>query len=99
MKPSVDADKVYVAHMLESIDRIMEYTELDESRFMASRLIQDAVIRNLQTMAESSQRLSQETLAQAPDIPWRAIAGFRNILVHDYLARMLHKLSESALAR
>jgi uncharacterized protein with HEPN domain len=48
-------------------------------------LIQDAVIRNLQTMAESSQRLGDASKAQAPEVPWRAISGFRNILVHDYL--------------
>lgn len=42
-------------------------------------------MRNLQTMAEASQRLSASIQSAAPEIPWRAIAGFRNILVHDYL--------------
>ncbi len=36
-------------------------------------------------MAESSQRLSGASKALAPDVPWRAISGFRNIIVHDYL--------------
>jgi uncharacterized protein with HEPN domain len=36
-------------------------------------------------MAESSQRLSPEEKLKHPDIPWREITGFRNILVHDYL--------------
>ena len=36
-------------------------------------------------MAESSQRISDAIQAQEPNIAWRAIAGFRNILVHDYL--------------
>ena len=57
----------------------------DETAFEQSRLIQHAVIRNLQTMAESSQRLSDASKALAPDLPWRAIAGFRNVIVHDYL--------------
>ena len=48
-------------------------------------LVQDAVLRNLQIMAESSQRMSDDLKAQHPMIPWREIAGFRNILVHDYL--------------
>lgn len=47
-------------------------------------MIRDAVLRRLQTMAESTQRLSDE-LKQAPQIDWRALSGFRNILVHDYL--------------
>lgn len=54
--------------------------------FRSSRLIQDAVTRNLQILAESSQRLSEGTKATEPGIQWRAISGFRNILVHDYLA-------------
>jgi uncharacterized protein with HEPN domain len=36
-------------------------------------------------MAESSQRLSKELKAKAPDVDWRALSGFRNVLVHDDL--------------
>ena len=61
-----------------------EYVESKEF-FYDSRLVQDAVIRNLQVMAESSQRLSDEIKSQYPDVPWNDISGFRNILVHDYL--------------
>ena len=43
------------------------------------------MIRNLQTLSESSQRLSEEARCCEPGVPWRAISGFRNILVHDYL--------------
>ena len=98
MKPGPEADKLYIAHMLECIDRIMEYTGQDEERFRSSRLIQDAVIRNLQTMAESSQRLSPETLANAPDVSWRALSGFRNILVHDYLGVDLNIIWQVVMA-
>lgn len=85
MKSGVDADRVYIAHMLECIDRVLTYTETGEASFRQSHLIQDAVIRNLQVMAESSQRLSESTKAKSPDTPWRAISGFRNMVVHDYL--------------
>jgi len=46
--------------MRECLDRIAEYTNAERKRFDESRLVQDAVIRNLQTLAESSQRLSIE---------------------------------------
>ena len=85
MKPGAEADRVYLQHMLECIGRVEEYIGGDEQRFRTSRLVQDAVIRNLQTLAESSQRLSETIKAGEPQIPWRAISGFRNILVHDYL--------------
>lgn len=74
-----------LAHMRDRLDRIVEYTGLERSRFDASRLVQDAVIRNLQTLAESSQRLSSEIKSTEPQIPWRELAGFRNVIVHGYL--------------
>jgi uncharacterized protein with HEPN domain len=57
----------------------------DRARFEGSRLVQDAVVRNLQTLTESSQRLSKALKASEPQVPWRDLAGFRNILVHGYL--------------
>lgn len=77
-------DFVYIEHMLDSILRIDEYVE-NKELFYSSRLVQDAVIRNLQVMAESSQRLSEDIKNNFPDIRWKDISGFRNILVHDYL--------------
>lgn len=71
--------------MRDCLDRIVEYTHAERARFDASRLVQDAVIRNLQTLAESSQRLSSEIKSTEPQIPWRELAGFRNVIVHGYL--------------
>lgn len=71
--------------MRDCLDRIHEYAQGDRARFEASRLVQDAVLRNLQTLAESSQRLSSEVKAAEPHIPWRELAGFRNVIVHGYL--------------
>ncbi len=85
MNPSPEADRVLLAHMRECLDRIAEYTHGERSRFEASRLVQDAVVRNLQTLTESSQRLSDEIKRSEPQIPWRELAGFRNVIVHGYL--------------
>lgn len=85
MKPSHEADRVLLAHMRDCLDRIHEYTQAERARFDASRLVQDAVIRNLQTLTESSQRLSSEIKDTEPQIPWRELSGFRNVIVHGYL--------------
>lgn len=85
MNAGPEADRVLLAHMRDCLDRILEYTNADRSRFDASRLVQDAVIRNLQTLAESSQRLSSEIKSIEPQVPWRELAGFRNVIVHGYL--------------
>jgi uncharacterized protein with HEPN domain len=71
--------------MRDCLDRIHEYTNAERSVFENSRLVQDAVIRNLQTLAESSQRLSSEVKTAEPQIPWRELSGFRNLVVHGYL--------------
>ncbi len=85
MKPGPEADRVLLAHMRECVMRIDEYTGSDRARFEGSRLVQDAVVRNLQTLAESSQRLSADIKATEPQVPWRELAGFRNVIVHGYL--------------
>lgn len=82
MNPSSEADRVLLAHMRDCLDRILQYTNAERARFDASRLVQDAVIRNLQTLTESSQRLSSEIKGTEPQIPWRELAGFRNVIVH-----------------
>jgi uncharacterized protein with HEPN domain len=78
-------DQLYLEHILACAALIREYTRTGEKAFMESALLQDAVLRRLQTLAESTQRLSEELKAQAVDIDWRAISGFRNVLVHDYM--------------
>ncbi|HEX8229036.1 MAG TPA: DUF86 domain-containing protein [Chloroflexia bacterium] len=78
-------DKLYLIHISECIERVESYVAGGKAEFMSSSLIQDAVARNLQVMAESTQRLSDGAKMAHPEIDWREIAGFRNVLVHDYL--------------
>ncbi len=80
-----ERDRVYLTHILECIDRIRDYTGRRRDTFMNNSMVQDAVLRRLQTMAESTQQLSDDLKADAPDVDWRALSGFRNVLVHDYL--------------
>lgn len=85
MKSDAQTDRVLVRHIRTCIHRIREYTDNDRDVFFSSHLVQDAVVRNLQTLAESTQRLSNELKELEKDIPWRSVAGFRNVLVHGYL--------------
>ena len=79
-------DRLYLIHIGECIERIESYVQgVDKEGFIASSLVQDAVIRNLQIMAESTQRLSDNLKESQADIDWYKIVGFRNVLVHDYL--------------
>jgi uncharacterized protein with HEPN domain len=90
----VKDDRLYLLHIKESLERIEEYVAEGKDAFFNDRKTQDAVLRNLQTLAESSQRLSEPLKASRPDIDWRGIAGLRNILVHDYLGVSLPRVWE-----
>jgi uncharacterized protein with HEPN domain len=87
-------DHLYLLHIRESIGRIEEYTAGGRDVFLADRKTQDAVLRNLQTLAESAKRLSEDLRAERPEVNWRGIAGLRNILVHDYLGVDLVRIWE-----
>ena len=95
-------DRVYLKHILRCVSRIEEYTVGGRDAFMASHLIQDGVIRNLQALAESSQRLHEGLKASHPSVDWKGLAGFRNVLVHDYLGvdlDLVHRAVERDVPR
>jgi uncharacterized protein with HEPN domain len=46
---------------------------------------QDAVIRQLEIIGEAVKRLAPEEKDQRPEIPWRAVAGLRDVLIHNYM--------------
>ena len=78
------ADSVLLAHMGECLARIADYTQNQRLTFTSSIQVQDAAIRNLQILTEST-RLSAEVKLTEPSVPWRELAGFRNVIVHRYL--------------
>jgi uncharacterized protein with HEPN domain len=82
----VKEDRTYLLHIQECIVRIEEDVRDGRAAFEASHMVQDAVIRNLQVLAESSKRLSDTLKAAHPEINWPGISGFRNLLVHDYFS-------------
>ena len=64
-------DRVYLRYILDRIRRIEEDIIDGRERFMASHTLQDAELRNLQVMAESTQRVSETAKATQPTIEWR----------------------------
>lgn len=78
-------DRLYLVHVLDCIDHILQYTGDGWNSFLADRKTQDAVLRNLHTLSESIQRISAATKIKYPEVSWREISAFRNVVVHDYL--------------
>jgi uncharacterized protein with HEPN domain len=83
---------VYIEDILESIARIEEYTHnLDEFQFQKSVQVQDAVIRRLEIMGEAVKNIPPAVRANHPDIPWKSIAGLRDVLIHAYFGVQMHR--------
>jgi uncharacterized protein with HEPN domain len=78
-------DRLYLIHIIECIARIESYTQCPKQDFLRDTMRQDAVLRNLQTMAESTQRISAALKNAHSEVAWQRIGGFRNVLVHNYL--------------
>ena len=78
-------DQAYLLHILEAITAIEKYTAVGHQEFMARQHWQDATIRQLEIIGEAVKHLPPETLALRPDVPWRRIAGMRDVLIHNYM--------------
>lgn len=73
-----------MAHVLDAIERIESFTAAGHEQFVSQLMIQDAVIRNLEVIGEAVKSLSDDLRSQHPDIPWKQIAGMRDVLIHNY---------------
>lgn len=77
--------RLFIEDILESITKIEHYTEgISQSEFVGNTLIQDAVLRRLEIMGEATKNLPNELREKYPEIPWREIAGLRDVLIHGY---------------
>ncbi len=79
------ATDLLISDMQESCSLIFEYTQgMQYADFIADRKTIDAVVRNFEVLGEAAKRISEEVQLQNPQIDWRRISDFRNLLIHDY---------------
>ncbi len=77
--------KLYLEDIFEAGEKILRFCEgMDETAFVGDELVQDAVLRNLEVIGEAVKRLPSSWKEHAPGIPWRDIAGFRDVIAHAY---------------
>lgn len=88
MTPEAIRARDYLAHMLDAVNQIQAYTLNKTSKdFAADRLLQDAVVRNVEILGEASRRLMEalpDAISRFPGIPFAAIYAMRNQLSHGY---------------
>ncbi|MBS3970702.1 MAG: DUF86 domain-containing protein [Clostridia bacterium] len=79
--------------VLEAICKIEEYTDsLTKEEFLKSHLIQDAVLRRLEIIGEAVKNIPSEVRNIYSDIPWKQMAGMRDVLIHDYFGVNLERV-------
>lgn len=76
--------RVYLAHILECAQKIGRYTKGGEKEFHNDTMLQDAVIRNFEIIGEAAKRVPEVYRRAHSQIPWRLMAGFRDVLIHAY---------------
>jgi uncharacterized protein with HEPN domain len=81
----VTGDAVYLRHILDAIDTIEGYVSVGREDFLATSHWHDSTIRQLEVVGEATKRLSPELRSRHRDVPWRRIAGLRDVLIHNYM--------------
>jgi len=80
-------DYLFLNHIFDACSQISEYLEnIAYDNFQKNRLLQDAVMRELEIIGEATKNLSEDFKNKFPDIPWRLMAGMRDKLIHGYFS-------------
>ena len=78
-------ESLYLGDIQESCEKILRFTKgMTYKEFIHDDLHFDAVLRNLEIIGEAVKNISEETRITYPDVKWRKIAGFRDIVAHEY---------------
>ncbi len=75
---------LFLEDILDAIERIESHTTSGQDEFFNNPTVQDATLFRLQTIGEAANQLPEEMKERYPEIPWRDIVDFRNLLAHRY---------------
>ena len=78
-------ESLYLGDIQDSCEKILRFTKgMTYKEFVNDDLHFDAVLRNLEIIGEAVKNISEETRIAYANIKWRKIAGFRDIVAHEY---------------
>ncbi|MDJ1168503.1 DUF86 domain-containing protein [Roseofilum sp. BLCC_M154] len=75
----------YLLDMLNAAKLAQEFAlGIGWEEFQADLMRQAAITREIEIIGEAARRISEESQAEVPEIPWHQIIGMRNRIVHEY---------------
>jgi uncharacterized protein with HEPN domain len=75
----------YLRDLLDSIEKIRNFIkDIDFEGFKKDDKTKFAVIRALEIIGEATKHISEESRKKYPEVPWKEMAGMRDVLAHDY---------------
>ena len=75
----------YLLHILDEIEYLQkESKDLNKGDFIQSQTLQRAFVRSIEFIGEASKKIPEDVKQIYSDIEWKAIAGMRDRLIHDY---------------
>ena len=85
--------RLYIQDVLENIEAIEGYVQSKtEEQFYGNRQVQDAVLRRLEIIGEAVKNVDEDFRGRYPEIPWKKIAGLRDVLIHEYFGVSLKRV-------
>lgn len=84
--------RIYCLHIRDSIESIERYTTGGKDAFMKSEKTQDAVLFNLAIIGEAVKKIPKTIRSRYDWMPWKKIAGTRDVVIHEYDSTSLRKI-------
>ena len=77
--------RFYLDDMLACCRRVQLFSDgLCKTDFLENRMAYDATVRNLELIGEAARNIPAEVRENMPEVPWREMVAFRNLLIHGY---------------
>lgn len=75
----------YLHHILDEANYILkESSALKREDFLRNETLQRAFVRSIEIIGEATKKLPDAIKQKYPNVEWKAIAGMRDRLIHDY---------------
>lgn len=92
--------KIYLQHIVDCMDSIQSYAGgMSKEDFLNNKMVQDAVIRNLEIIGEAAKQIPEDIRRKYPGIEWKKMAGLRDVLIHNYMGVDLDEIQKIVSAR